>query len=123
MLDCTTLLEQLAALAAQRGRLLQSEAKTWIDVSHALAEFAATVSSKPAAVQPTAASEPNSSLLSTKQAASVLNLTASTLSKWRVHGGGPQFVKLGRSIFYRKAALDSFVASRAHHHTAEYQER
>ena len=47
MLDCTTLLEQLAALAAQRGRLLQSEAKTWIDVSHALAEFAATDSSKP----------------------------------------------------------------------------
>ena len=121
MLDCPTLLEQLVTLAAQKSRLLQSEAKLWIDVSHALAEFALAEASKSAVVQPTAPSKPDSSLLTTKQAAEVLNLTASTLNKWRVHGGGPQFVKLGRRVFYRKTSLDSFVSLKAHLHTSEYQ--
>ena len=41
-------------------------------------------------------------LLTVQQAADILGLAPSTLNKWRLCGGGPEFVKLGRRITYRR---------------------
>lgn len=51
-------------------------------------------------------------LLNTRQAASYLGLTASTLESWRSRGGSPVFIKLGKAVRYSEADLDDFKASR-----------
>ncbi len=43
------------------------------------------------------------------QAAIYLGLAISTLNKWRCHGGGPVFLKLGRAVRYREEDLEKFV--------------
>ena len=47
--------------------------------------------------------------LTVVQAATYLGLAVSTLNKWRCHGGGPIFIKMGRAVRYRKEDLDQFV--------------
>ena len=59
-----------------------------------------------------------SPLLSTVLAAVRLGLQPCTLEKWRTTGGGPQYVKLGRSVRYRLEDLDAFAAERLKAHTA-----
>ena len=44
----------------------------------------------------------------TKEAARYLRMAESTLEKWRVTGDGPVFVKLNKSVRYRKPDLDRF---------------
>ena len=53
-----------------------------------------------------------SPLWTTKQAAVYLGLSMSTLNKWRCYGSGPAFLKLGRSVRYRKSQLDNFLTER-----------
>ena len=48
----------------------------------------------------------------TEFAARYLGLSASTLNKARVYGNGPKYVKLGKSVRYRLADLDDWIASR-----------
>ena len=55
----------------------------------------------------------------TREAALYLGLAVSTLNKWRCHGGGPQFLKLGRAVRYRKDDLDRFLETRMFGSTAE----
>lgn len=43
------------------------------------------------------------------QAATYLGLAVSTLNKWRCHGGGPVFIKMGRAVRYRAVDLDAFI--------------
>lgn len=38
-----------------------------------------------------------------------VNTAAKTLEKLRVIGGGPEFVKFGRAVFYQRDALDAWV--------------
>lgn len=52
-------------------------------------------------------------ILATPAAAGYLGLAVSTLNKWRCHGGGPVFVKLGRAVRYRREDLDAFVENRS----------
>jgi len=55
------------------------------------------------------------------QAAEYLGISASTLAKLRVYGGGPAFLKLGRrTVVYEKADLDAWVATRKFNSTSEY---
>ncbi|MBG52200.1 MAG: hypothetical protein CML99_07250 [Rhodobiaceae bacterium] len=49
------------------------------------------------------------SILTTTEAAAYLGLAISTLNKWRCYGDGPQFVKLGRAVRYKRDDLDCFV--------------
>jgi len=55
----------------------------------------------------------------TREAAQYLGLAVSTLNKWRCHGGGPEFLKLGRAVRYRRDDLDHFLATRMFSSTAE----
>ncbi|MEO0871716.1 MAG: helix-turn-helix domain-containing protein [Pseudomonadota bacterium] len=48
--------------------------------------------------------------LTVVEAASYLGLAVSTLNKWRVYGGGPRFMRLGRAIRYRQSELDAFLS-------------
>lgn len=58
-------------------------------------------------------------LLTTKQAAEATSHTVQTLNQyrsWRTTGqypdARPEFVKLGRAVFYTRAAVDAYVANR-----------
>lgn len=47
--------------------------------------------------------------LSTSEAAEYLGLSESTLSKRRVFGGGPKYLKLGRRVVYDTRDLDKWL--------------
>jgi len=54
----------------------------------------------------------NPDLLTTSEAADYLRLSKITLEKWRrVVGQGPQFVRLGGKVFYRRVRLDEFITA------------
>lgn len=52
-------------------------------------------------------------------AAAHLGLSASTLNKLRVFGGGPVFLKLGRRVVYDPADLDTWLASKRRTSTSD----
>jgi predicted DNA-binding transcriptional regulator AlpA len=49
--------------------------------------------------------------LNENQAAEFLGLSTRTLQAWRVRGGGPPFVKIGRSVRYQRRVLIEFQAA------------
>jgi len=51
----------------------------------------------------------NPVIMTVGEAATYLGLAVSTLNKWRCHGGGPIFIKLGRAVRYRAEDLDAFM--------------
>lgn len=63
---------------------------------------------------------PSRVTMTVPEAASYLGLAVSTLNKWRVYGGGPRFLKLGRSIRYRQSELDAYLDSQMVGSTAQY---
>ena len=58
-------------------------------------------------------------MLRTTEAAGYIGLKKSTLEAWRVRGDGPQFLKLGKAVRYRKEDLDDFVNARIRTSTSE----
>jgi Helix-turn-helix domain len=42
------------------------------------------------------------------QAANFLGISVRTLQAWRVRGGGPPYVKIGRTVRYQRRALIEF---------------
>jgi excisionase family DNA binding protein len=57
-------------------------------------------------------------LLTEQQAAERLTVAVKTLQAWRVRGGGPKFVKLGRSVRYTEQDLEEYVRAHTVAHTA-----
>jgi predicted DNA-binding transcriptional regulator AlpA len=51
-------------------------------------------------------------LLTPEQAAKILNVSTSYLAKSRVHGDGPEFVKIGRAVRYPDSSLRKFIKAR-----------
>jgi len=51
-------------------------------------------------------------LLDQREAAKLLRLSERTLERLRLTGGGPSYVKCGRSVRYRQADIDAWVAQR-----------
>ena len=60
-----------------------------------------------------------SDILSPSDAARCVGLPVSTLGKLRCWGGGPEFLKLGRKVAYRRAALDEWLAARVVRNTSD----
>ena len=58
-------------------------------------------------------------ILTEGQAAEFLNLKKKTLQAWRVRGGGPPFLKLGRAVRYRISDLENFLNERVHESTSD----
>lgn len=60
-----------------------------------------------------------SNLLTPKEAAALLKVSASWLAKARMRGDGPPFIKVGRSIRYSEAGLQQWTKSRQRLSTSE----
>jgi len=59
-------------------------------------------------------------MLTTRQAAEYLNLQPKTLSRWRIRGGGPKFIRVSpRCIRYRASDLDAWTAQRLRRSTSD----
>jgi len=58
-------------------------------------------------------------ILDTDQAAQYLRLAKSTVEKMRVYGGGPNFLKLNRSVRYRAEDLDDWLRANIVSNTSE----
>jgi Helix-turn-helix domain len=58
-------------------------------------------------------------LLDPPEAARYLRMAKQTLARWRCHGLGPRFVRIGGRIFYDAADLDAFIAANKFQSTAE----
>ena len=58
-------------------------------------------------------------LLTQREAAAQLRLSARTLERLRVSGTGPAYVKTGRLVRYREQDIEEFVASRLVNSTSE----
>lgn len=56
----------------------------------------------------------------TRGAAEHLACSTSYLEKCRVTGGGPRFLKIGKSVRYKIEELDEFATAREHASTSEY---
>ncbi len=52
-------------------------------------------------------------------AAAYIGLSVQRLAKLRLEGGGPKFVKVGRSVLYRREDLDTFLQSRIRKSTSD----
>jgi hypothetical protein len=50
-------------------------------------------------------------LLSTEATAAELHIQPGTLTTWRASGRGPNYVKVGRSIFYRRADIAEWLGA------------
>jgi predicted DNA-binding transcriptional regulator AlpA len=51
-------------------------------------------------------------LLSTEEAAQILDVSPSWLAKARMRGDGPEYVQIGRAIRYSRTSLLRFMAER-----------
>jgi predicted DNA-binding transcriptional regulator AlpA len=51
--------------------------------------------------------------------ARLVALKPSYLRKLRISGGGPKFIKIGRSVRYRVTDVENWLASRTRRNTAE----
>ena len=58
------------------------------------------------------------SMLRTPHAAEFLGVSAATLCKWRVFGGGPRYKKLGRVVVYDPVELRDWLDTRSQDSTS-----
>lgn len=63
--------------------------------------------------------QPEQQRLNAPTAAQYLGISASTLSKLRVFGGGPKFHKLGRRVVYDTRDLDGWFEARKRSSTSD----
>jgi hypothetical protein len=57
-------------------------------------------------------------LLNEREVSNLYGIPTRTLQHWRQTGEGPIFHRLGRSVRYRKADVEAFIAAGARHSTS-----
>ena len=62
--------------------------------------------------------DPNQ-LLTEKETASLICYTQRALQNWRLRGGGPEYVKIGRSVRYQRRDVMKFIEDRKRKHTTQ----
>lgn len=62
---------------------------------------------------------PPDKLLSEKEVARIINMSASFLQHERQRGGGIPFIKIGNSVRYRKSEIDAYIASKTRLNTSK----
>jgi predicted DNA-binding transcriptional regulator AlpA len=63
--------------------------------------------------------EPQSSLVKVRGASKVTGFSESQLNKLRVYGGGPEYIKIGKSVFYELSALHAWIAAHRRSSTSQ----
>ena len=58
-------------------------------------------------------------LLNTEEAARYLRLSPRTLERYRITGEGPEFLKVGRLVFYEPHKLDEWLERRRRRSTSD----
>ncbi|WP_245443469.1 helix-turn-helix transcriptional regulator [Rhizobium phaseoli] len=58
-------------------------------------------------------------MLRTDDAAKIIGLSPSTLAKLRLTGGGPRYIKLGRSVVYDPADVEAWLITNRRLTTSE----
>jgi len=58
-------------------------------------------------------------LLNQSEAAELLRLSIRTMERLRLTGGGPLYIKCGRSVRYRLSDLEAYVAAKVISSTSE----
>ena len=58
-------------------------------------------------------------MLTDREAAPLLGLSPHTLARWRWAGRGPQYVKLGKAVRYRRCDLIAFAEAHLKSNTSE----
>lgn len=48
-------------------------------------------------------------LFPAEDTAKELHVTRASLATWRSKGRGPRYVKIGRAVFYRRSAIDTWL--------------
>ena len=48
-------------------------------------------------------------LMTTVETSAYVRHAVQTLAKWRVYGKGPQWIKMGRSVFYERRDVDAWI--------------
>ena len=56
----------------------------------------------------------NTDIMTTKETAAYLRIHVKTLEAKRANGTGPAWIRSGRKVFYRLAAIDSWLAANTH---------
>jgi excisionase family DNA binding protein len=62
-------------------------------------------------------------LINTKQVAELLMAKANTVEIWRCRGEGPPFIKVGRSVRYRRSDVDAWLDKQTRQSTSEQASR
>src|SRR5262245_10307814 len=62
----------------------------------------------------------NLGLVTSKELADLLGLSTQTLSLWRSAGDGPDYVKLGKTVFYRESELKAWIDANVKHIHQEF---
>lgn len=62
---------------------------------------------------------PAYNLLNEKQAAALMNVSVSFLQKLRIRGGGPKFLKISKSIRYRKSDIETYLSESERQSTSQ----
>lgn len=60
--------------------------------------------------------KPTPELMTPGQAAELLHTTEASLAQQRYHRTGPDYVRLGRKILYRRCDIDAYVAANVQTH-------
>jgi excisionase family DNA binding protein len=58
-------------------------------------------------------------MLTQSECAELLRLSERTLERFRTSGGGPKFVRMGKSVRYRLCDVEAWIASRVVGSTSE----
>ena len=58
-------------------------------------------------------------LLTTAEAAHHVRLSRRTLERYRVTGEGPEFLKIGRLVFYEESSLDEWLEPKRRRSTSD----
>ena len=58
--------------------------------------------------------DPEQRYMTAEQVTRELPVAKATLAKWRWNGTGPNYVKLGARVMYRRVDLDAWIASNVH---------
>lgn len=59
------------------------------------------------------------SLLTERQLAALLGIGSRTPEAWRLRGGGPPYIKVGRLVRYRRADVDNWLQDQTRNSTSD----
>jgi len=65
----------------------------------------------------------NTLLLTERDVSSEYDFSPKTLQGWRLRGGGPEYVKCGRSVRYRREAVERWLDDRTRKSTSDTADR